>query len=366
MLTRILFDKAGEGGGGASGGGSTGGGGAAGGQSGSGANGGGDGKSGGKSGDSSGASGSGGAADKLFGNDGGSSGGSAGSGDGKGGKSGGDGGNAADGKAGGDSGTVVFPTNWKDALPAEIKDAAFMKQIEDVPTLAKNYANAQKMIGADKVPIPGKHATTEEWKETFHKLGNPRTLDEYKFDMDKDTEAGVDKAFAEKFRATAHDLGILPNQAGKLVKWFADLNKEAWTNTAKDHEQKLIDGMKSLEREWGNGYDGNLTRAKAALTEFADKDTADFLRSMGLGKDARFLKFMSKVGESLSEDKLRGAAGGSFKGGLTTTQALEKIAEIKSSPKHPYWNANHENHQSAKKEMETLMGSAYPEEQRRA
>lgn len=362
MRTRVLFEKAGTEGGGT--GGSKDAAGADGGKSGSSADGGADGKSGGGASGSAGDKNSGGAKDALFGSAGAGDSGGPGSGDGKGTGSGGTGGNDTNGKAGGDTGGVVIPANWKDALPPELKDAPFMAMVKDVPTLVQNYANAQKMIGADKLPIPGKHATTDEWKETMHKLGNPRTLDEYKFEMDPETEKGTDKAFIDKFRETAHGLGILPKQAGGLAKWFSELNKQVWSDTEAAHEQKLVTDMKGLEREWGTGYQANLIRAKAAITEFADKDTAEFLRDQGLGKNAKFLKFMAKVGESLSEDKLRGANNGQFTNALTPDQARGKIDEIKANPKHPYWNQHHENHTVAKKEYAGLFEQAFPAPQR--
>ena len=45
--------------------------------------------------------------------------------------------------------------------------------------LAKSYVNAQSMIGADKVAIPGKHATDEDWGEVYRRLGRPDTPEGY-------------------------------------------------------------------------------------------------------------------------------------------------------------------------------------------
>ena len=44
--------------------------------------------------------------------------------------------------------------------------------------MAKSLVNAQSMIGVDKIAIPGKHATDEDWGEVWRKglPGQPRRL----------------------------------------------------------------------------------------------------------------------------------------------------------------------------------------------
>lgn len=356
---RALFSPAGGDGGGSGAGGATGGEGTGAGQSGSGANGNSDGKSGGGDGGSSGSSGSANSKDVLFGDDKGGASGGAGSGDGK---TTGEGGNNDPNKQTGDNNSsIVIPANWKDSLAPELKDDPTIKLTNTVGDMAKMLVNAQKMIGGDKIVIPGKHATTDDWKEAFHKLGNPRDIAEYQIEIDKETAPLVDKEFVEQFKVQAHKLGVLPRQAGEMIKWFGNLNKEAWSKTEAEHETKLVDGMKALEREWGTAFPEHLVRAKAAITTFADKNTTELMRNLGLGKNASFLKFMAKVGETLSEDQLRGAGGtGNFAGRLTPSQANDKIKEINSDPKHPYWNTAHENHKKAVKEMTGYFEMASP------
>ena len=53
--------------------------------------------------------------------------------------------------------------NWKDSLPEELKAEKALESIQDIPGLAKSYIHAQKMIGSDKIPVPNKFATDEDW-----------------------------------------------------------------------------------------------------------------------------------------------------------------------------------------------------------
>ena len=66
--------------------------------------------------------------------------------------------------------------NWKDTLPDDLKAEKALESIQDIPGLAKSYIHAQKMIGSDKIPVPNKYATDEDWQAVYNKLGRPRTL----------------------------------------------------------------------------------------------------------------------------------------------------------------------------------------------
>ena len=45
----------------------------------------------------------------------------------------------------------------------------------------------KNLVGADKIPVPNKHSTEEDWNEVFKKLGDPNNPEDYKYDF-KDQE----------------------------------------------------------------------------------------------------------------------------------------------------------------------------------
>lgn len=65
-------------------------------------------------------------------------------------------------------------SNWRDTLPDELKMDASLLKFNDIPSLAKSYVNAQRLIGADKIALPGEHATDDEWSEVYDRLGRPK------------------------------------------------------------------------------------------------------------------------------------------------------------------------------------------------
>jgi hypothetical protein len=258
----------------------------------------------------------------------------------------------------GDGQKIEIPSNWKDSLPEELKTLPFMGMVNDIPTLVKNYANAQKMVGADKVAIPGANASKEDWQGVFQKLGLPKTVEEYKVDVEKGKE--LDKEFMGSFAKLAHENGILPHQAKAMAEFLFNADKETRTKDEENYRLQTAGELKKLQGEWGEQYKENVAKAKAALREFADKDTQEAIRKSGLGNNTHLLKILAKMGDTLSEDKIKGeGGGGGFR--LTPSQAQAELDTIHRDLKHPYYNASHSEHLVAKAKVRELYQMITPQ-----
>ncbi len=74
------------------------------------------------------------------------------------------------------------------------------------------------------------------------------------------------------------------------------------------------------------------------------------------------MKFMAKVGATLSEDKIKGQGGNGFDGNqLDPQQATARIKEITANVKSPYYDKNHEKHLEVKAEVDRLYKMAHPQ-----
>jgi hypothetical protein len=51
------------------------------------------------------------------------------------------------------------PVGFLDSLPEDLRMEPSLRNFTDPASLAKSYVHAQRMIGADKIPLPGKTAT---------------------------------------------------------------------------------------------------------------------------------------------------------------------------------------------------------------
>lgn len=301
---------------------------------------------GGKGGSGDGSSGSG---------QGGAAGSAGASGAGAGGAGSGDGGS---GSSQGGSGTpaVSIPENWQEILPNEIRDQANIRNFKTVDSLAKAYIHAQKMVGADKIAI-SKNPSEAEIREVQERLGLPKEADKYEVKLaDK---SPLKKEIVDAFKKTAFEAGILPAQAQKLVDFMHSQEVENHNSQILRANQDFEKNMAAIHNEWGDAYGQMSAQAKAALKEFgATQDDINYFKQH-FGANPTVLRFLSKVGGTLSEDKIKGE-GGINSGAMTPNQALQKIAEIRANIKGPYFDPTHGDHAATKAEMKKLHEIAYP------
>lgn len=254
------------------------------------------------------------------------------------------------------AGAAPAPKTWRDELPDDIKADPSLSAILDVPSLAKSYVHAQKLVGADKVIVPTQHATEDDWQGVFRKLGNPEKLEDYKVERPKD--APFDDEFVGAFKAIAHKAGVLPKQAQNLVNWFNEASKAQSEKLASGYQAELVKGIDALKAEWGQAYSAKLSRANQVLFEAGGQELSELLKQTGLSAHPLMIKAFAKVGDMLKEDAIPADdAGGQL---ITPAQADSKISAIFGNPDHPYHKPYHAGHKSAVAEMEQLFAAKFP------
>jgi len=245
-------------------------------------------------------------------------------------------------------------STWLSALPKELQEDATLKKFNDVQGLAQSYINAQKLIGADKIAIPSKHATEEDWKVVFEKLGLPAAD---KYEVKFADQATIDKKFVDEFKAIAHKNGILPKQAQALADWFSQSNANAENEVVKQRQANLDKEIKELRSEWGKAFDQKLQYANNALQEFADENTLTYLEKTGLANDTKLVRLLSAMGEKLyKEGKIADAGSGAPQ--MTPAEAHKQAMNIIGNPQHPYNVKDHPGHRAAVEEVKGLFETA--------
>jgi len=104
--------------------------------------------------------------------------------------------------------------DWRSSIPEDIRGHKSLDHISDVGALAKSYVHAQSMIGADKIVMPGKTSSPEDWDEFYNRIGRPQSSEEYNLPEPQEFEA--DPEMTSWYRQTAHEIGLTENQAAKL------------------------------------------------------------------------------------------------------------------------------------------------------
>lgn len=251
--------------------------------------------------------------------------------------------------------------DWKESLPEDIRSDASLAAIQDVPSLAKSYIHAQSLVGADKIALPGKEATEEDWAGVFTKLGRPETIAGYELKKPDNLPEGLnyDETMLTGFKETAHKLGLLPSQVDGLHDWWNKANVEGFTASTNAQKEATTAAETALKQEYGNAYDQKLATAQTALKEFGGDELVKFMDESGLGNNPQFIKLMATVGEGMLEDGLKG--NGQHSGAITPADAQVKIAEIMTDKKSPYHDRYHADHQRIVDEVQKLYSQAYPE-----
>ena len=242
-------------------------------------------------------------------------------------------------------GEVEF--DWRSQIPEEIRDHKSLAHFTDVGAMAKSLVNAQSMIGADKVAIPGKHATDEDWGEVCRKLGRPDTPDGYELvnEMPEGIEQNDD--MLNWFRATAHEIGMTPTQAQKMLGRYNEFLGSQMGADEGQIEQLRETTEIELKKEYGAAFADRVGNGNAVMQEFGSEGLTELQLADGrlLGDHPEIIKMMVNVGEfinsKIGEDVL---AGTKSSGGLTPDDARAKLEEIRA-PNSPYWDQRHPEHQ---------------------
>ena len=90
--------------------------------------------------------------------------------------------------------------NWYDSLPQDMREDQNITKFESVEVLAKSWQHAQKMIGADKIPMP---QTDDDWSNVYTRLGRPYEANLYNIEAPegfevKQAEKNILKQFCPK------------------------------------------------------------------------------------------------------------------------------------------------------------------------
>ena len=97
--------------------------------------------------------------------------------------------------------------SWKEAISEEFRNDPNIEKFTEIDALAKSYINATKMIGQDKVAVPNKNSTEDQWNEVYEKLGRPESADKYTLTAKSDV-VPIEDAAIKKFAENAHKLGL--------------------------------------------------------------------------------------------------------------------------------------------------------------
>ena len=235
--------------------------------------------------------------------------------------------------------------NFKDLIPQSYREEKSLQNFNNMEDLLKSYLHAQKLVGADKIPVPNKHATDDDWKEVFKRLGAPEKPEDYKYNIDQ-----LDQTQVAEFNKTAHQLGLLPKQAEGLIKFYSELNNNQAANLEQQAAEVQLKTETDLKKEFGSQYTKRLDQAKRLAVGTLGQEFLEntYLKDGSrLGDNINIIKAFSNLADKLSEDEI---VKGDTSGYMTAKEIEKEINEL-TQEGSAYWSKTHPNHAKAVQEV---------------
>lgn len=251
---------------------------------------------------------------------------------------------------------------WREALSEENGTDASLADIKTFDNVIKSYIHSQKMVGSEKIALPRKEWTDEDWTNFYNKIGRPSEANQYEFEPATDVPEGFtfDENYQKEFKETAHKNGLSKKQANAAWKFIESKAMNGYRTIMDGAKNKLSESHTALRKEWGTAYDQNMKIANKAAAQ-GGQDFMDWLQKSGAGREPMLIKAFTKLGNMLSEDKLGETGNTSTR--LTPKEAKAKINKIMADKNGAYWNKLSPEHKDVIEEVETLYKMAYPDEE---
>ncbi len=252
--------------------------------------------------------------------------------------------------------------SWKDVISEEYRNDPNISKFTEIDALAKSYINATKMIGQDKMIVPNKNFTDDQWQDAYNKMGRPESADKYSLKIDSQA-IQVDETAIKQFAENAHKLGLNNQQAQGILEFYKSNIETDAQQSKVDTETAQVQAEQELRKEWGRDFESKVQAAGAVAKanigeEILDLELRDGTR---IGDHPAIIKGFDKIANMISEDTI---VQPDTNAQDTAFDIEEEISSITNNTDGPYWNASHPEHNKMVQRVYTLremLNNAKPE-----
>jgi hypothetical protein len=250
--------------------------------------------------------------------------------------------------------------NWKTSISEEFRNDPNIEKFTEIDALAKSYINATRMIGQDKVAVPNKNSTEDQWNEVYSKLGRPETADKYALNIESEAVA-MDESAMKSFAEQSHKLGLNNTQAQGILEFYKNNMESNMQRATVDTETAQAQAETELRAEWGKEFDSNVSKASALAKANMNPEILDLQMQDGtrIGDHPEIIKGFAKIAGMLSEDKLVSTESESVN---SMKDIQSEISAITNDTTGPYWNDKHPDHAKMVQQVYTLREMSQPKE----
>lgn len=222
--------------------------------------------------------------------------------------------------------------NWLDGLSSDYRDNPVISKFNSADALAKEHINVQKLIGAEKVPLPQEGWEDSDWNDFYTKLGRPTDPNDYDLgDFVPPESMPWNGELQTEMVNTMHSLGLNSNQAAGILSKYAEYQGSAFSQASVNAQQEAESGLKDLQNSWGKSFNANLDLAHRAFRawagdEFEDVASIRLEGGVALGDHPKMIEKFASFGNRMGEHGLVGEK--QTRTTLSPREAQDKLNEF--------------------------------------
>ena len=172
-----------------------------------------------------------------------------------------------------------LPEDWREQVAGEdSKTLNMLKRVDGIPTLVKNYIEAQETIrkGASAPAGPPEDpAKLAEWRK---EQGIPEEASGYDFKLDDGLVLGDDdREEMQPMLELMHGMNLNNEQANSMVDTFFKMQSAGADRVAGQDRIDQTEGRRLMEQNWGGDYETNINLIRSMITQEFPTDIVDDL-----------------------------------------------------------------------------------------
>jgi hypothetical protein len=221
--------------------------------------------------------------------------------------------------------------DWRDALPADLRDAARNFRL---PGDAVKAARDLRQKLSTAITVPGDRATPEEIAAFRKRIGVPDSPEGYEVRgpaLPEGIDATAASAAQADFLRAMHAAGAPPAAVQAALDWYWGHAGKAAPADPRSAATAAREADAALREAWGHDYDEKLALARRTIADYGGEEFAVQLERSGLGNSVSLARALADLGSYRAEDAWFGGPGAGARNG----SADARLHELMSRP--DYW-----------------------------
>ena len=246
-------------------------------------------------------------------------------------------------------GAEAAPVGFLDSLPEDLRGEPSLRTFTDPASLAKSYVNAQRMIGADKIPKPGKSWTDDQYNEFYNSVGRPDNADAYEMNLGD----GMNEEAISGLKQAMWEAGLQPRQVDRIAKFINETGETSKADAQSRADSAVYESEQVLRQEFGQAYEQRIGMAQNAARTLLGEEGMNMFEDVQLsdgrmlGDHPEVIKMFSALADQIGEDNLVGEPTELI---MTPEEAKSRVTEM-TRRDGPYFDKMHPEHSAYVEEV---------------